>query len=177
MLKLKSISRAEKIKNESDFYIKIKILFNNDNLNWKLYYWSCIYEDSLIEIGIKQENGAIHEITVLPAKNILNDKVTFKTEKIIERMGLPLFETGLWENKLSDSLSEKFHRKNYYRESMKFNVYSEETNVLILFLHNEIELKVINGPVGFYFDKDNFLCAIKINGMRLNEEGFLESLD
>ena len=178
MLKLKDISSIEKIKNESDFYVKIKIRFCHPySLNNPIYYWSCAYENSLIEIGIIQYNGAIHDITVLPSGNIHNQEATIKSERAIEKTGLPLFETISWQKETNNSLNEKFYIKGYYiREISDFNVYAGKNSVSILFSSNEITLKVINDPVVFGFDKNNTLCFIQMMGMQLNKEGFLEKI-
>jgi len=177
MLKLKDISVEEAIKNESDFYVKIKISFGYRNpLNEPIYYWSsCTHKNSLIEIGIRQHNGAIYEVTILPSHNIHNQEAPIKSEEAIEKIGLPLFETIQWEKHKNCTSNEKFYIKGYYvRKTNNFNIYAGENSVSILFSSNEIVLKVINDSIVFGFDKNNVLCSIQMMGMKLNDEGFLE---
>jgi len=179
MLKLKDISVVETIKNESDFYIKIKIRFGYRNsLNEPIYYWSsCTHKNSLIEIGIKQHNGAIYEVTVLPSHKIHNHEAPIKSEEAVEKIGLPLFEPIAWHKYKNRTSNEKFHIKEYYiRETRNFEIYSEKNCVSILFSSNEIVLKVINDSIVFGFDKNNFLYSIQMIGMKLNDEGFLEKI-
>lgn len=178
MLKLKDISDVEKIYNESDFYIKIKIIFGHRYGNDEICYWSTLGpKGSLIEIGIKKACGAIYEITVVSAPTIHNQNAPEIKKYGITKTGLPLLETNAWQ-KDSDSIKydlEHFTERYYIREKMDFEIYAGKENTTLLFSTNDIVLHVVNHTVIFGFDDNNHLCSIQLNDMVLNNEGFLEN--
>lgn len=94
-----------------------------------------------------------------------------QTQKNIEnQIGLPLFNISIWEEDIN-------YMEDRSETAKDFDVYAGDSLVSIVFSLNEIKLKVINGSIVFGFDKDNFLCFIQMNGMKLNEKGFLEEFN
>lgn len=179
MLKLKSISSIDTICNESDFYIKIKIIFGDRYESSPICYWSTFgAKKSLIEICLKKLHGAIYKITVVSAPIVYTQEAPEPNKNIITLIGLPLFETDAWEKEGDPShyYSEEYVKGYYIRERNDFEIYTGEKKVTILFSHNEVVLHVINDSIIFGFDNQGFLCFIQMVGMRFNEEGFLENL-
>lgn len=179
MLKLKKVSGIKPIKNESDFYIKIKIIFSCQYTNnTPICYWSTGSQGSLIEIGIQKLTGAIQEITVVSAPKIYHQNTQNINKKTTEIAGLPLFEMNPWNQKNEPGKDNLNHYIKGYslREAKKFDLCIGEKSVSILFSSDEISLDLVNDSIIFGFNKDNLLCSIKILGMKLNEEGVLEKI-
>jgi hypothetical protein len=169
MLKLKKINNVENIKNESDFYIRIKIIFGNCKCNTPLYYWSTSgSQKTLLEIGLKESigdsTGAIYEITVISMPKSQSLYRIKNSSNLIKKIGLPVFEIPKQINAYS------------LRESKDFEFYTDQQNTFILFSQNEIVLNIVNESIMFGFDKDNFLCSITMAGMALNKDEFLEEI-
>lgn len=176
MLKLRDIVNVENIKNESDFYIRIKILFGNYfSQVHPIYYWSTSgIKKTHLEIGIGQKFGDIYDITVVSMpSNIVNKQLSI-SDHVLERVGLPslLLDTKYYKCSNLVCYSDEYST----RESIDFEVYVDDISVSIVLLNNEVTLKIINGPIVFGFDKDDILCFIQMNGMKLNSEGFLEKI-
>jgi len=180
MLKLKDIfSEIKKMYNESDYYLKIKILFDQRELLGKICYWSTLGpKESLLEIGFEYPTGLVFEITVVAAVIIHYQDVNIMHNDVVEKIGLPLFETDRWKPKVNPGgYHVEFYEQEYYlRDNQDFEIYAGEKNTTILFSSNTIVLRVINQPVIFGFDKDNNLCYIHMQNMILNDEGFLEQI-
>lgn len=166
MLKLKGIANTEKVKNESDFYVKIKIgLEGWHATRLPLCYWSIRGEKykSLIEIRLIKSSGAICAFTVISMPQIHNQETTETNNHTTTKTGLPLFDIASCQ-------------KGYYQEAKDFEIYAEKAGTTILFIPNDINLNIVNEPLIFGFDTNNILCSIKIIGMKLNKEGFLEKI-
>lgn len=178
MLKLKSIfSDAKIINNESDFYLKIKILFEQRESLGTICYWSTLGpKESLLEIGFEYSTGLIFEITVVAAP-IIHYKNLIIMHDLMEKSGLPLFETDPWKPKINPLgyHVEFYEKKTYLREQNDIEIYVGKTSTTILISPNIVVLHVINDPIIFGFDKDNNLCYIHFQNMVFNEEGFLEN--
>jgi len=67
MLKLKNVFlKTKKLYNESDYYIKIKLLFEDRDFLNNICYWSTLdSKGSLMEIGLEKSSGLIFEICVV----------------------------------------------------------------------------------------------------------------
>ena len=103
MLKVKDIfPEIKKIYNESDYYLKIIILFDQRELLGKICYWSTLGpKESLLEIGFEYPTGLIFEITVVAAVLIHYQDINIMHNDIVEKIGLPLFETDRWKPKVN----------------------------------------------------------------------------
>ena len=170
MLKLKSISNVESIKNESDFYAKIKIGFSNwHRSRQQLCYWSTGGgpQKSLLEVRLIKNSGAICAFTVVTMPKVFNQEILHIEKDVVEKIGLPFFDINLWQE-------NGYCMKERESWAKDFLVFSGKNNTTISFSLNEITLKIFNGPVVFGFDKDNFLCFIQMVGMKFNKDGFLE---
>jgi len=180
MLKLKDISsEIKKIYNESDYYLKIKILFDQRELLGKICYWSTLGpKESLVEIAFEYSTGIVFEITVVAASILYQQEIIMPNNRVLEKIGLPLFETDRWKPKVNPlGYHVEFYEQEYYlRDNKDFEVYAGEKNTTILFSSNKVVLHVINEPVVFGFDVDNNLCYIRMQNMALNDEGFLEAI-
>lgn len=168
MIELKEIVEYTQINNESDFYLKIKIVFGNRYPSTgPICYWSTVGKSGeFIELGLKKINGAMYKITVITMPKIQEMDYVLDESNIVEKSGLPLFNVNSWQT------DDGF----YIRESTDFDVYAGKSTVSIVFSTSEIVLEVANGSIIFGFDKNNFLCFIKMIGMKLNDEGFLEEI-
>lgn len=179
MLKLKDIfSETKKIYNESDYYLKIKLLFDERELLGKICYWSSLGpKESLLEIGFEYPTGLIFEI-VVAATLIYYQDISIEYNNVIQKIGLPLFETDRWKPKVNPlGYHVEFYEQEYYlRDKNEFEVYAGAKNTTILFSSNAVVLDVINDSVIFGFDVDNNLCYIRMHNMALNNEGFLEAV-
>ncbi len=170
MLKLKDISNVENIKNESDFYIKIKIGFENwYKTSDSICYWTNGGgpQKTLIEIRLLKHSGAICAFTIVTMPEVNYKEAPQPSKKVVEKIGLPVFDISLWQE-------DGYYFGEQSSNAKDFDVCVEGESVSILLLSNEIVLKVINGPIVFGFDKNNILCSIQMMGMKLNDEGFLE---
>jgi hypothetical protein len=180
MLKLKNISpNAQTIHNKSDFYLKIKILFDQREAFGLICYWSTSGpRGSLIEIGFEYPSGIIFEITVVAAPIIHYQCANIIHHNIVKKVGLPLFETSPWDPKINPlGYHVEFYEQDcYLRDENDFEIYISKKNITILFSSNTVVLHVINDPIIFGFDQDNNLCYIHMQNMVLNEEGFLEKI-
>jgi|SRR3990172_4064155 len=180
MLKLKDVFlNTKKICNESDYYIKIKLLFEDRDFLDSICYWSTLdSKGSLMEIGLEESTGLIFEICVVISNTIYQQDLTIAHNNVSEKPGLPLFETDAWKPKVNPlGYHVEFYDPVYnVRENNHFEIYAGEKNTTILFSSNTVVLHVINGPVVFGFDADNNLCYIRIQNMALNDEGFLEAI-
>jgi hypothetical protein len=179
MLKLKDIyPHITSIHNESDFYLKIKILFEISKLQEINCYWSALgQKESFLEIGFTYPTGLISEITVVAAPILYHQSINIP-HNVIEKIGLPLFETDPWKPKVNPLgyHVEFYEQETYLREQNDIEIYAGHTNTTILLSTNTVILHVINDPVVFGFDENNNLCYIHIQNMALNEEGFLENI-
>lgn len=169
MLQLKDISSVvRKIYNESDYYVKIRVLFQQIEPYSGFCYWNAYgKESSLTEIALHNPAGGIYGLTVLfVSSNIQHKDISVVNNNITEKIGFPLFETYI----------EKYQDGYYHlpEERIDFEVYAGERNATILFSSNSVVLHVVNDPVVFGFDSDNNLCYIHMQNMTLNDEGFLE---
>jgi len=172
MLKLKDISKVESIKNESDFYVKIKIGFEGwYKTNYSLCYWSTGSgpQKTYIEIRLIKNSGAICAFTVITMPKVYNKEAPQIKKNVLEKIGLPLFDITSWQE-------DGYYFGEKLPHSKDFDVYAGNESVTILFSSNEIVLKVINDSIVFGFDKNNVLCSIQMIGMKLNNEGFLEKI-
>lgn len=180
MLKFKDIfCEIKKIYNESDCYLKIKILFEQRELLGKICYWSTSGpKESLIEIGFEYPSGLIFEITVVAAAVIHHQDMAIIDDKITEKIGLPLFQTDRWSPKINPlGYHVEFYEQEYYlRDKNDFEIYAGKENTSIVISRSAVVLHVINRPIVFGFDADNNLCYIHVQNMALNEEGFLEAI-
>lgn len=180
MLKLKDVFHVtKKIDNESDYYLKIKILFERKEFLGNICYWSTSGSSkALIEIGLEESTGLIFEVSVVLSNVTYQQDITLFHNEITEKTGLPLFDTTPWEpipNPLGYHV--EFYDPVYYiREKKIFSIYAGEKNTTILFSLNPVVLLVVNDPVTFGFDNDNNLCYIRMQNMALNDEGFLEAV-
>ena len=116
MLKLSDISNnIETIQNESDFYIKIKMIFGNRHPNGDpICYWSSLGANgSFIEIGIKKNNGAIHEITVISMPSVCHEAFSTVPKQGVEKNGLPLFRISDWLEKDPNALIKGYYIRAY----------------------------------------------------------------
>jgi len=180
MLQLKDISSVvRKIYNESDHYLKIKLLFEDREFLRNICYWSTSGpKGSLIEIGFEELTGLVFEITVVAAAILYQQEIVIPNNNVLEKIGLPLFETDRWKPKINPlGYHVEFYDPMYYvEEKNDFKVYAGEKNTTILFSSNTIVLHVINNSIIFGFDIDNNLCYIRIQNMALNDEGFLKQI-
>jgi hypothetical protein len=178
MLKLKDIfPETKKIYNDSDYYLKIKILFNQRELLGKICYWSTSGpKESLLEIGFEYPSGLLFEITLVAAAVVHYQDTVLINNSANEKIGLPLFETDQWKPKINPlGYHVEFYEQEYYlRDTRDCEVYAGKENTTIITSPNTVVLTVINDPVVFGFDSDNNLCYIHMKNMALNEEGFLE---
>jgi hypothetical protein len=181
MLKLKDVfSNVKKICNESDYYIKIKLLFEDKEFLDGICYWSTLdSKGSLMEIGLEESTGLIFEICVVICHTTYQQDLTIVHNNVSEKAGLPLFETDAWKPKVNPlGYHVEFYDPVYnVRESNHFEIYAGQENTTILFSSNTVVLHVINYSVIFGFDVDNNLCYIRMQNMALNEEGFLEATE
>jgi len=171
MLKLKGITSPNSIQNESDFYVRIKIMFESQHTSTgPTFYWSTIGpKDTFIEIGIKEFSGTPYDITVVSMPQNYTQKRPNISANSTEKIGLPLFDV--------ETYLKKHPNEHYFRESQDFEVYVDQQRVVLLFSSNKIITTVINDPIVFGFDSNNFLCSIEIKSMTLNEEGFLQKIE
>ena len=180
MLKIKDIFPIIKpLRNESDYYLKIKLLFEDREFVNNVCYWSTSgSKGSLIEIGLEELTGLIFEITVVAAAILYQQEIIISNNNVLEKQGLPLFETDRWRPKINPlGYHVEFYDPIYYVEDKKdFEVYAGENNTTILFSSNAVVLHVVNHSVTFGFDVDNNLCYIRMQNMALNDEGFLEAI-
>jgi|GEM_PF-1495635 hypothetical protein len=180
MLKLKDVFlNTKKISNESDYYIKVKLLFEDRELLDSICYWSTLdSKGSLMEIGLEKSTGLIFEICIVICNTIYQQDLTIVHNNVLEKPGLPLFETNAWNPKVNPlGYHVEFYDPVYnVRENNHFEIYAGKKNTTIILSSNTVVLHVINDPVTFGFDKDNNLCYIHIKNMALNDEGFLEQV-
>ena len=180
MLKIKDVCLVTKeICNESDYYIKINLLFGDRESLGSICYWSTSdSKGSLMEVGLEESTGLIFEVCVVVCNSIYQQDITIACSDAQMKLGLPLFETDLWQPKINPlGYHVEFYDPVYYvEEKSYFEIYTGEKNTTILFLSNTVVLQVINGSVIFGFDADNALCYIRIQNMALNDEGFLENI-
>ncbi|MFH1461351.1 MAG: hypothetical protein ABIF12_00170 [bacterium] len=172
MIKLREISDSEKYYNESDFYIKIKIVFESWYMPMRsICYWSILGSNqSLVEIAFVQNSGAITEFTIVSMPNKFSLHCPVVSENAIEKKGLPLFAMDAWIN------SDDYYLREKFPNDRDLEIYRDDFSVYIIFSKDEVALKVINNDIVFGFDKNNVLCFIQMAGMKLNEEGFLEKI-
>ncbi len=169
MLKLKNISPiTREIYNESDCYIKIRLLFKQLEPSDGVCYWNAYGQaSSLTEITLYNPTGAIYDLTIFFAvSNIKRKDISTIKNEAIEKIGFPLFETYI----------EKYQEGYYHlpEEKIDFEIHVGEKDTTILFSSNSVVLHVNNESVIFGFDCDNDLCYIHLKNMTLNEEGFLK---
>lgn len=154
MLELIGISRPIHEIITFDFYIPIKVQFGyRDALQRPFLYANC---NKLVEIAINQQTNEIGSFSL-----VLVSKVYFY-EKTIEgnlqeQIGLPIFNTEKWvkDNPYIDENRDK-----------DYEIYVGEDNVVIFLApENKIELLIRNGCVIFGFDKNKFLCCIKVEAI------------
>lgn len=180
MLKIKDIFPTIKpLHNESDCYLKIKLLFEDREFLNKICYWSTSGpKGSMIEIGLEESTGLVFEITVVAPAILYQQEIIISDHSVLEKIGLPLFETDRWKPKVNPlGYHVEFYDPVYYvEEKNDFEVYAGEKNTTILFSSNTVVLHVINYSVIFGFDADNNLCYIRMQNMALNDEGFLEAI-
>lgn len=180
MLQFKDIfPEIKKIYNESDYHLKIKILFEDREFLNNICYWSTSgSKGSMIEIGLEELTGLVFEITVVAPALLYQQEIIIPDNNILERMGLPLFETGRWKPKVNPlGYHVEFYDPVYYvEEKSDFEVYAGEKSTTILFSSNTAVLRLINDWVVFGFDVDNNLCYIQMQNMALNDAGFLEAI-
>jgi len=179
MLKLKNISAVQTVHNKSDFYIKVNLTFDCQKYSrGSIYYWSTLGpKKSFIEIGLNSFNGGICKLAVISSPSILCNQKSLEAPKdIIKKIGLPLFETDAWHHEGDPSLyyPEHYQEGYYVREKNDFQIWSNNTSVTLVFSSHQAVLHVLNNEIIFGFDRNNFLCFIQIEGMKLNSEGFLE---
>jgi hypothetical protein len=180
MLKLKDIFLdTKKIQNESDYYLIIKILFENRESLRSVCYWSTSGpKGSLIEIGLEESTGLIFKINVVAAAILYQQDIIITHNNITEKIGLPIFDTTPWKpipNPLGYHV--EFYDPLFYSEKKNdFEQYAGEKNPSILFSSSPVVLLVVNDPVTFGFDSDNNLCYIRMQNMALNDEGFLQAV-
>ena len=176
MLKLKEICNVENVKNESDFYVRVKILFSNYYVqNKPIHYWSTMGpQQTLLEIGLGQLSGDVYEITIVSMPKDYIHRCLNISRNSIEKIGLPSLSIDIESS--NDKNLPSYSDEYATRETNDFEIYVDKISVSVVLLQSEVILKVINGPIVFGFDKNNFLCFIKMNEMRLNEEGFLEAV-
>ena len=170
MLKLKGITNVDSIQNESDFYVRIKIIFERHyNATDPTFYWSTLGpQNTFVEIGIKEFTGAPYDITVVTMPQNYTKKRPDNASNLTEKTGLPLFDV--------ETHLKNHPKDHFFRESKDFDLYVDQQCVVLLFSSNKITMNIINGPIIFGFDSNNFLCSIEIKGTTLNKEGFLEEI-
>ena len=164
MLKLKNISSTRKIYVESDYYLPIKIRFeNSNNMTEPRHCWgiSGLNKNFLFEIAIGEMTGDVKYIALVSSPKVLREMPS-TPENIKTEIGLPSFEIQEWS------------RDDYYtKETLDFNVYLKENCVFIVLLPYTIEYKIINDRVVFGFDKNNFLCSIEVKNINQKEVAIL----
>ena len=103
MLKLKEIFPKTKIiKNESNDYLILQILFEDRELLGSVCYWSTSgLKKSLIEIGLEETTGLIFKINVIVASVIYYQDAPGVGVHVDEKNGLPLFETDAWKPRVN----------------------------------------------------------------------------
>lgn len=169
MLKLINVANVKKVYNESDFYVPVNIKFEHWNsVIEPRHCWGFSNLDGkfLLEIAIGKETGELKYITLVSSPRVCQGAPLMEFEHLDnEIIGLPCFEVGKWGN-------------DYYytKEKIDFSIYIDRRNLFIVLLNNEITKIVKNDRVVFGFDENDILCLIKIVGMTLNEEGFLEEV-
>jgi len=92
---------------EMDDYIPFAVELGSDSS--QLLYWRAgDGKLSLIEIGLKAENGAVHSVTLtsINPRNVKETENSIKTD-LIETYGIPVFDTSNW-NTDSSSYSDNF---------------------------------------------------------------------
>lgn len=172
MLKLKDVStNINKIHNESDCYISIRILLEKTDFSDGVCYWNAYgKESSLVQIGLLNPTGAIYKIVIFFHHSIryqIDENLRITEVHVPKKMGLPLFET----------YREKYPEGYYHLdEKIDFKVYEDKDSTTILISSNIVILHVINDNVVFGFDADDNLCYIHFQNMVLNDEGFLEAI-
>lgn len=172
MLKLKDVSTdINKMHNESDCYVPIRILFEKTDFSDGVCYWNAYgKESSLVQIGLLNPTGAICKIVIFFHHSIryqIDKSLRIAEASIPKKIGLPLFET----------YREKYPEGYYHLdEKIDFKVYEDKDNIIILISPNTVILHVINDSVFFGFDADDNLCYIHLQNMVLNDEGFLEAI-
>ena len=180
MLKLKNVFlNTKNLYSESDYYIKIKLLFEDRELLDNICYWSTLdSKGSLMEIGLDESTGLIFEICVVVCNTIYQQDLTIVHNNVLEKLGLPLFETDAWKPKVNPlGYHVEFYDPVYnVQENNHFEIYAGERSTTILFSSDTVVLHVINDPVIFGFNENNNLCYIHIQNMALNDEGFLETI-
>jgi len=170
MLKLKDVSvNTNKVHNESDCYVSIRILFEKTDFSDGVCYWNAYgKESSLVQIGLLNPTGAIYKIVIFLHRSIryqIDQNSRLAEANVPKKIGLPLFET----------YREKYQEGYYHLdEKIDFKVYEDKDNIVILISQNIVILHVINGAILFGFDVDDNLCYIRLQNMILNDEGFLE---
>jgi len=172
MLKLKNISpNARMIYNESDYYVKIKIIFEKETLYEGVCYWNAYKnKNTLVQIGMTTPTGAIYKLICIFHATAIHQ---IHTEKFIINKNIPT-ETGL---PLFETYFEKYQEDYYHlNEEIDFEIYVSENSITIVFSLNAASFHVSNDPIIFGFDSDNNLCYIHIRNMTLNNEGFLEQI-
>ena len=172
MLKLKNIlSDTRKIYNESDYHVKIRIIFEQKEHSSGVCYWNAYgKENSFVEATLYNPIGAIYELTVLfmPFDGNVEYTNMLLDHNVTQRIGFPLFETYL----------EKYQEGYYHLpdEKINFKLYADKRNISLVFSSNTVTLHVINDAIIFGFDADKNLCYIHMQNMSLNEDGILEQI-
>ena len=172
MLKLKNVSaNTNKIYNESDCYVSIRIVFEKTDFSDGVCYWNAYgKESSLVQIGLLNPTGAIYKIVIFFHHSIryqIDSTLRIIQANPPKKIGLPLFET----------YKEKYQEGYYHLdEKIDFKVYEDKINTTILISQNAVMLHVVNDSVLFGFDADDSLCYIHLQNMVLNDEGFLEAI-
>lgn len=84
---------------EGDYYIPLKVRFNN-GANSFINLWRVVYDDSLFEIAIDNRNGLIAYLTLV---NIDKTKVVFLTKTFTTDLeivkGSPVCDLTIWQEK------------------------------------------------------------------------------
>ncbi len=164
MLHLKEISDITNVKIEFDFYIPVKIKFGDWEHRGTSVYWSARgINGSIFDIGIGEISKTIYTITMVSAPKVISRKSEEHKKAKTEQQGNPAFNIDCWQKNLY-----------YLEEPCEFEFCIENNDIVITFAHNDIELTVTNDRVVFCFNKNNFLCSVRIKDMTSAEKAEME---
>lgn len=177
MLQLKKILKPVDVKTTFDFYVPIDIKFidyfsgkcieTNETtiIDYSLVerpiYWKTGLNNSIFELEMGETSGKIRSFTVVSESSVVliqDNKKQYETR--FEKQGIPAFNIDQWKNGI------------YYLEDEHcFELCIENNDVIVNFSSQyEIDLTLINDRINFCFDKNLFLCSVRINNMNKEEE-------
>jgi len=168
MLRLKNIAIIAKESVQFDFHVPVNIEFGQGypgDEGSHCYMIKDTKHASIFEIAIGPVTGNLKYITLVMSHRIHMKMPSEQSVTENNVSGLPSFETKEWA------------RGEYYTDiTIDFDTYIDDKNILIIFYHHKIQMKITNDQVTFGFDKDNILCSIEIRNITTEDCNLLDEI-